>query len=72
MGLFEGGIGVIRGEVWVNTLAGTLACCNTCGVAAVCYMYLLTVYRSSHTMLSLALALSLRLACVFLVQAVEG
>jgi hypothetical protein len=38
--LFEGSFGVIRGEVWVNTLQGTLACCNACANATVYYMNL--------------------------------
>jgi hypothetical protein len=38
MGLFEGGFGVIRGEVWVNALQGTLACCTHC-LALLCTTY---------------------------------
>jgi hypothetical protein len=38
MGLFEGSFGVIRGEVWVNALQGTLACCHACASATVYYM----------------------------------
>ena len=39
MGLFEGGFGVIRGEVWVNALQGTLACCTACASATVYHIY---------------------------------
>ena len=39
MGLFEGGFGVIRGEVWVNALQGTLACCIACASATVYHIY---------------------------------
>ena len=37
--MFEGGFGVIRGEVWVNALQGTLACCIACASATVYHIY---------------------------------
>ena len=32
-------MGVIRGEVWVNALQGTLACCIACASATVYHIY---------------------------------